>query len=85
MPSIPTYISQRNQNHMPFDEGAVCEAFKSVLGGPPLTKTTKTMCGRRVQVSRADYTSTTTCPECQIALTRKWHAMKRLQEAIGQR
>lgn len=71
-------------NHMPFDEGAINDAFITVLGIPTTNKTTKTMCGKRVKIEDANHKADISCGACQMALVKKWQAEKRMRQYDAQ-
>lgn len=75
-------------NHMPWDEGAIADAFTDVFGASHIAingqKTIKTMCGKRVPVGIADHNGTTTCPDCAARIAEKQRGLERLREAVKQ-
>lgn len=58
-------------NHMPWDNGSILDALEDVFGFRNPQKTTKTRCGIRVSMSKADHRAAITCPGCEADIRRE--------------
>lgn len=62
-------------NHMPWDDGTITDAFCGLV----TVKTTKTQCGVRVSIARANHKLPTTCEECLSEMRRREKGHKAIE------
>lgn len=71
-------------NHMPWDNGSIGDAIEDVFGFRNPQKTTKTRCGIRVAISKADHRTATTCPGCLANIEDERRGLERCREYAAQ-
>jgi hypothetical protein len=66
-------------NHMPFDNGAIADAFMDILNWKVEQKTIKTRCSKRVVMAHANHKAPIDCPICLADMQREAIAIANLR------